>query len=331
MTEHFPITVNSISALAEHGIDRFCMAVGIFDGVHGGHRHLLRRLSDMAEKLHAAPVVLTFSPHPKVIVDPDHAPTLLLSAEEKAARLASCGVKAIVTIPFTAELAAMSAEDFFDHILKDSPAKLCGFCVGRRFHCGAKGHGTIDVLAAYGEKHGIHFESEPELVLNDEIVSASSIRQAIASGDLEKAKQYLQKDVTLYGTVVSGFGIAGTKLEHPTANIELKYGVLPPCGVYAAFTVIDGIRHATALQIGKAPTFLTDGPVRIEAHLLDFKGNLYDRNVAVEVMGFIRTERKFPDPQALMQQICKDVEMIRNILKGGNFKSTSKNDLKEDC
>ena len=94
MTEHFPITVNSISALAEHGIDRFCMAVGIFDGVHGGHRHLLRRLSDMAEKLHAAPVVLTFFPHPKVIVDPDHAPTLLLSAEEKAARLASCGVKA---------------------------------------------------------------------------------------------------------------------------------------------------------------------------------------------------------------------------------------------
>lgn len=316
MTEQLPITVNSISALAEHGILRFCMAVGIFDGVHDGHRHLLHRLSKMAEELKAAPVVLTFSPHPKVIVDPAHAPTLLLSAEEKAARLAACGVRAVVTIPFTAELAAMTAEDFFDHILNDSPAKLCGFCVGRRFHCGAKGKGTIDVLAAYGEKHGIHFESEPELVLNNEIVSASSIRQAIATGDLEKARLYLKNEVTLYGTVISGFGIAGTKLEHPTANIELKHGVLPPCGVYAAFTVIDGVRHATALQIGKAPTFLTDGPVRIEAHLLDFKGDLYDRDVAVEVMGFIRSERKFPDPESLMKQIFKDVEEIRNILKG---------------
>ena len=317
MTEHTSIiTVNSIPALADHGITRFCMAVGIFDGVHEGHRHLLRRLSNMAEKMEAEPVVLTFSPHPKVVVDPKHAPILMLPPEEKAARLASCGVKAVVTLHFTPELAAMTADDFFDSILADSPAKLCGFCVGNRFHCGAKGQGTTEVLAAYGKRHGIHFESEPEYVLNDEIVSASSIRRAIAAGDLEKAQTYLSDEVTLYGTVISGFGIAGTKLEHPTANIELNYGVLPPCGVYAAFTIVDGQRHATALQIGKAPTFLNNGPVRIEAHLLDFKGNLYDHNVAVQIIDFIRPEQKFPNPEALMKQICTDVEKIRTILKG---------------
>ena len=317
MTEQISILkTTSIPALAEHGITRFCMAVGIFDGVHQGHRHLLCRLRKMAERMDAVPVVLTFSPHPKVIVDPEHAPTLMLSPEEKAARLAACGVKAIVTLPFTPELAAMTAEDFFDYILQESPAELCGFCVGKRFHCGAKGHGTTDVLAAYGKAHGIHFGSEPVYVLNGEIVSASSIRQAIAAGDFAKARAFLGDDVMFYGTVVSGFGIAGTKLEHPTANIELEYGVLPPCGVYAAFTIIDGKRHATALQIGKAPTFLNNGPVRIEAHLLDFKGNLYDRNVAVHVVEFIRPEKKFPNPEALMKQICSDVENIRMVLKG---------------
>lgn len=315
MTDNI-IETETLEALAGSGITEVCIALGIFDGVHAGHRHLLKRLTDMSSEMGCTPVVVTFSPHPKVIVDPEHAPVMLLSPSEKAHRLAECGVKAVVTIPFTRELSSMTAEEFLDSVIMTGRTKVKGLCVGRRFHCGRGGKGTVDILSRYAGEHGITFAWEEEYCIEGETVSSSAIRTAAGQGDLDKVLRFLGKPLTLCGKVESGFGIAGTKLEHPTANVITEYGVLPPCGVYAAYTKADNAWHETALQIGKAPTFLENGTVRVEAHLLDYTGNLYGKEITIRIMEKIRDEQKFSSAEALTEQIIKDVKAIRNILKG---------------
>ena len=321
MSEHECSAVSNPEELVRAGIGRFCAAVGVFDGVHLGHRSVLARLGTMARVCSCEPVVITFSPHPKAVLDPGNAPRLLIPSEVKRELLRRCGVRAVLTLPFTRELASKFAEEFLEDVLSRSGGHLRGLCVGRRFRCGRGGEGTSDRLAAFAQAHGLVFDPVPEVRMDGETVSSSSIRQAMRCGDLEKVRRYQGRPAALYGTVERGFGIAGPELAAPTANLRTEYGILPPNGVYAAKAEADGKHYEAAVNIGTAPTYAApDGgqpEVRVEVHLLDFRGDLYGRRLSVELYRKIREERKFETPDLLKEQIARDTAEIRVILKEG--------------
>ena len=264
------------------------------------------------------------SPHPKSVIDPANAPRLLIPPEKKRELLSCCGIRAVLTIPFTREFAQLSAEEFLGDILVRSKGCLCGLCVGRRFRCGRAGNGTVDRLAEFAKDHGMKFEPVSEVRLDGELVSSSAIRLAAAAGDLEKVRICQGRPAALYGTVVRGFGVAGTELGTPTANLLTEYGVLPPNGVYAGRAVVEGKRFSAAVNIGTAPTYegtaTASKSVRVEVHLLDFYGDLYGRQMGLELFQRVREERRFETPVLLKEQIARDTAAIRTILKEGEEK-----------
>lgn len=321
MSESECLAVSTPEELLGGGIGRFCAAIGIFDGVHLGHRSVLEHLDAMSRSEGCGSVAITFSPHPKSVLDPANAPRLLVPPEEKRELLRRCGIRAVMTIAFTRELASLSAEEFLEDILARSRGCLRGLCVGRRFRCGRDGGGTVERLAGFAKDHGLKFEPVPEVRIGDEPVSSSAIRLAAGSGDLEKVRRYQGRPAALYGTVGRGFGVAGPELGAPTANLQTEYGVLPPNGVYAGAAVTEGKRYAAAVNIGTAPTYegtaTASKGVRVEVHLLDFHGDLYDRKMRLELFRKIREERRFETPALLKEQIARDTASIRTILKEG--------------
>jgi len=321
MSENECLAVSTPEELPGGGIGHFCAAIGIFDGVHLGHRSVLKHLSEMSRSIGGESVAITFWPHPKSVLDPSNSPRLLIPPEEKRELLRCCGIRAVLTIPFTRELASLSAEEFLADILARSRGCLRGLCVGRRFRCGREGSGTADRLAGFAKENGLMFEPVSEVRINGELVSSSAIRLAAASGDLEKVRICQGRPAALYGTVVRGFGVAGTELSAPTANLQTEYGVLPPDGVYAGAAVTEGKRFAAAVNIGTAPTYegtpMASKGVRVEVHLLDFHGDLYGRRMKLELFRKIREERRFETPALLKEQIARDTAAIRTILKEG--------------
>lgn len=321
MSESECLAVSAPEELSDAGIGRFCAAIGIFDGVHQGHRSVLAHLTAMSHSVDCESVAITFSPHPKLVLDPANAPRLLIPPEEKRELLRQCGIRAVLTIPFTRELASLSAEEFLEGIRVRSRGRLCGLCVGRRFRCGREGRGTSDRLAEFAEKNDLKFEPVSEVRIDGELVSSSAIRLAAAAGDLEKVRLFQGRPDTLYGTVGRGFGLAGTELGAPTANLLTEFGVLPPNGVYAGMAVTEGRRFAAAVNIGTAPTYAgtptASKDVRVEVHLLDFHGDLYGRRMSLELFRRLRDERRFESPALLKEQIARDTAAIRTILKEG--------------
>lgn len=321
MSESECLAVSTPEELLGAGIGRFCAAIGIFDGVHLGHRSVLEHLGEMSHSGSCESVAITFSPHPKSVLDPANAPRLLVPPEEKRELLRRCGIRAVLTIPFTRKLASLSAEDFLGDILIRSRGCLCGLCVGKRFRCGREGGGTSDRLAEFAKRKGLKFEPVSEVRIDGELVSSSAIRLAAASGDLEKVRRYQGRPAALYGTVGRGFGVAGKELGAPTANLLTEYGVLPPDGVYAGMAVLEGKRFPSAVNIGTAPTYegtaMESKEVRVEVHLLDFRGDLYGKHMSLELFRRIRDERRFETPALLKEQIVRDTAAIRTILKEG--------------
>lgn len=321
MTEEKTIQTSAIDALKHHGIHRISVAIGVFDGVHAGHRKLLDELMKIADSTDSVPVAVTFSPHPRQVLQPESAPALLLPTEEKLNRLTECGVKAVVTIPFTTDFATKSPEAFIADCLESDGIELCGVCVGKKWRFGAHGAGDTDLLARIARDRGFVFVPVEEVVLDDETVSSSSIRKAAAAGDLEKATRFLCRPYAIYGTVVHGQGVAGKKLDAPTANLKIDYGVLPPAGVYAASVIFpdDGnSRHPAVVNIGSAPTFDSYGVrdlLRVEAHLLEGGFDLYEKQIVLEPVQFIRPEQKFESIDALKVQIVRDITETKNILQ----------------
>ena len=321
MSESECLAVSAPEELLQGGICRFCAAIGIFDGVHLGHRSVLEHLVAMSRSTDCESVAITFSPHPKSVLHPANSPRLLVPPEEKRELLRRCGIRAVLTIPFTRDFAQLTAEEFLADILARSRGGLCGLCVGRRFRCGRDGLGTSECLAGFAKEHAIKFEPVAEVRINGELVSSSAIRLAAASGELEKVRLYQGRPAALYGTVGHGFGVAGRSLGAPTANLLTEYGVLPPNGVYAGMAVMEGNRLPAAVNIGTAPTFAgtptASNGVRVEVHLLDYHGDLYGRRMCLELFQKIREEHRFETPALLKEQIARDTAAIRTILKEG--------------
>jgi riboflavin kinase/FMN adenylyltransferase len=271
------------------------VAVGTFDGVHRGHREVIA----------GSDSVLTFEPHPVTVVAPQHTPKLLTTLEVKAELIASLGVQELIVIPFDAEFAARSAYDFIDGVLVGALGAT-QVAIGENFRFGHKAKGDPRLLAA-DERFAtiVH----PLLEVDGEIVSSSHIRGLVLAGEVAQASHFLGAPFQLRGEVTHG-DERGRELGFPTANLVPEEDlVCPGHGVYACLA--DG--RPAAVSIGVRPTFKTGRGELIEAYILDFAGDLYGAELRLEFLERLRGERRFDTPEALVEQMHRDVERTREI------------------
>lgn len=293
---------------------RTAVTVGFFDGVHRGHQAVLRRTVQVAAERGLVPVAVTFDRHPREIVSPGQAPRLLTTLERKAALIAEAGVEALLVLPFTEELSRWPPEDFVARILA-SGLDAGHVVVGSNFTFGHKAKGTLAVLEDLGGVHGFSVQGLGLLLIDGRPVSSSSIREALARGDLEWPRTALGRRYVVDGVVTSGAG-RGAALGFPTANLEVAPTMLLPAeGVYAGRATVEGRELAAAVNVGTNPTFGGE-PLHVEAFLLDFEGNVRSRPLAVEFWFRLRDEVRFDSPGALAEQIARDVERTRALVHG---------------
>jgi riboflavin kinase/FMN adenylyltransferase len=280
------------------------VAVGTFDGVHLGHREVIA----------GADTVLTFDPHPVSVVAPQHASKLLTTFERKAELISGLGVEELVVIPFDADFAKRSAQEFIDDVLVGTLGAT-QVSIGENFRFGHRAQGAPALLLADGRFATV---VHPLLEIDGEIVSSSHIRGLVLAGDLAEANRLLGSTFELTGEVVHG-DERGRELGFPTANLVPDEAlVCPGHGVYACLSYPDPANsRAAAVSIGVRPTFDTGRAELIEAFILDFDGDLYGRQLRLQFLARLRGERRFGDPGALVEQMHRDVERTREITAAG--------------
>ena len=312
------ICCDAPAKLADYGVRDVVFAIGTFDGLHRGHLAVVRTMLEESRRLNAAPAVLTFHPHPRAVLTPDNPPPLLMSRERKLSILASLGVRAVVSLPFTKEFAALSPEDFLSRCLLSGPVRVRGVCAGSMWRFGARGAGDVAFLKKRADELGFVCRAVPEIRDGDGVVSSTKIREALASGDVAFAARCLGRRPAVSGVVVGGYGVAGSTLHCATANLDVRCGMLPANGVYAAFAVVGNERFPAVVNIGVAPTFESygnGGQVRVEAHLMtDGAPDLYGKEMALGFAARIRDERKFSSPEELAAHIQEDIRIARAAL-----------------
>ncbi len=294
-----------ITPLPEAGRRPRRVAVGTFDGVHRGHREVIA----------GSDTVLTFEPHPVRVVSPDAAPKLLTRPDRKAELIAGLGVEELVVIPFDREFAGRGAQDFVDRILVDA-LQATRVSVGENFRFGHKAQGDADMLRA-----DPRFETrvQPLIEVGDEIVSSSHIRGLVMGGHVEEATPLLADHFQVRGEVAHG-DKRGRELGYPTANLvpDPRY-VTPGHGVYACRAGVIGpdaeAWWTAAVNVGIRPQFNTGRGELIEAYLLDFEGDLYGQELRIEFHRRLRGERRFASVDALLEQMARDVEDARRLLR----------------
>lgn len=303
-----------------HGLDAVprlpgcVLTMGTFDGVHAGHAAVMaetvRRAGQGAEARPSA--VLTYDPHPRAVLF-GQGPPLLTTLAEKTSAIAHQHVEHLVVVPFTKELAAWSAERFVDEVLVQRLG-AGEVVLGHDHRFGAYGRGDAALLRTLGAARGFSVDEVPPLEVGGRVVSSSAIRALLAAGDVSEAATLLGRRFTLSGTVVRGDQI-GRTLGYPTANLAPDAGKLVPGhGVYALrVQTEDGAWHGGLASLGVRPTF--DGQdVRVEAHLLDFSGDLYGQRLTLEFVRFLRPEQRFDGVDALVRQMDEDAVIGRQVL-----------------
>lgn len=288
-------------------VKKAVIALGVFDGVHPGHRQVVANARKLAGELGAVPGAVTFVPHPRQILGHEQDFQLLLPEALRCEALLNAGAEFVGRINFSREIANWDAEKFLCALRDCGLFELSGICVGSNWRFGRNGCGNKAVLTGFCAENNIAFIPVDEIKDDEGIISSTRLRRMIAQGELEKYREIAGKYPLLAGKVVTGMHIAGKELAAPTANLELHYGVPVPHGVYAGCSTVDGQCYKAVLNIGPAPTYDVT-QTRIEIHLLGFKGDLYDREIAVTVIKKLRDIRKFASPQELKQQIARDME-----------------------
>jgi riboflavin kinase/FMN adenylyltransferase len=300
---------------------RAVITIGAYDGVHLGHLAVIDQVRRRAEALGALSTVVTFDRHPATVVRPESAPRLLTSPERKLELLGETGIDACVIVTFDERQAAESPESFVDRVLVSCLATQA-IVVGEDFHFGRHRDGNVDLLRKLGAESG--FEVDPvQLVARldgvDEPVSSTAIRRALAGGDVGRANAMLGHLYEARGKVVTG-DQRGRLLGFPTANVEVSNALcLPADGVYAGwYERPNGDVHPCAINLGRRPTFYEHADSSLlEAHLLDFDGDLYGEAAKVRFARFLRSERKFDGVDALIAQLAVDIEHTREALQAG--------------
>ena len=287
---------------------------GTFDGVHLGHQKILRRLQELATRKQGETVLLTYWPHPRLILQPeDKSLRLLTTLSEKVKLLEEMGVDHLIILPFTKELSQMSSEEFIRDILVDK-IQTKTLVIGYDHKFGKNREGSFEYLQSHSHLFGFAIEEISRQDVDDLGVSSTKIRTALTQGDIATANKYLGRPYDLSGQVVKGQQI-GRSLGFPTANIQIAedYKLLPRDGAYAVHAEVNSIRYKAILNIGDRPT--VDGQKKtIEAHLIDFEGDLYGQELRVYFQEFLREEKKFESLDALKNQLVVDRERAIFIL-----------------
>ena len=287
---------------------------GTFDGVHLGHQKILGRLKELAERKQGETVLLTYWPHPRLILQPeDNSLRLLTTLTEKVKLLEELGVDHLIILPFTKELSQMSSEEFIREILVEK-IQTKTLVIGYDHKFGKNREGSFEYLQSHSHLFGFDMEEISRQDVDDLAVSSTKIRTALAQGDISTASKYLGRPYFLSGQVVKGQQI-GRSIGFPTANIHVvdNYKLLPRDGAYAVYAEVGANRCKAILNIGDRPT--VDGKKKtIEAHLIDFDGDVYGQELSIHFQEFLREEEKFENLDALKNQLVIDRERAIFIL-----------------
>jgi riboflavin kinase/FMN adenylyltransferase len=287
------------------------LTIGVFDGVHLGHKHLLAKLVERARQRNLLSGVVTFDPHPQRVLSPETRLPFLTGLEQRKALLKNEGVKAVIVLPFSRELAQLSAGEFIK-LLKDY-LSLKELVIGPDFTLGRNREGNAGNLRKLGEDMDFTVTVVPPVTINGETVSSTAIREALAGGDLERVRSLIGRPFSLHGKVVRGEG-RGAKLDYPTANLEIEpEQALPAEGVYASWAYIADRAYKSVTNIGRRPTF-GGGKSVVEVYILGYRGNLYGEELKIDIMERLRAEEQFDSVEALRKQITEDVARSRAIL-----------------
>ena len=293
-----------------NGPRKVCVAIGVFDGVHLGHQQIIRQTVADAQQHDAVAMVVTFDRHPSAIVAPDKIPPQIFSRSQKLRAIEALGADALLEIPFDKRFSEKTGEVFIRELTRDL-GKIFSICVGADFVFGQKRSGNVALLKKLGAELNFQVHGHAAVALDGELVSSTRIREAIRTGNLDAASQMLGRTYAICGRVGSGDKI-GHQLGFPTANLEATGLVLPPNGFYAGGTKLKGQWYRAAVNIGVRPTIATGQPsLRIEAHLLDFNGELYGTELELEFDRKLREELKFASVAELVAQIARDVAAVR--------------------
>ena len=296
------------------------VTIGNFDGVHVGHREIFKKIVREAEETHKKSVVITFDPHPQKVMHPERRPFFLLTPlQEKLDLIRSCGVDAVILIPFSTEFAEITAGEFVEDILWKS-LHLSKLLVGYDYVFGKGKGGDTAFLKTSGERLGFQVEEIGVVKTDGMITSSTNIRLSILAGNVGLASEMLGRPYSVSGIVVKGYR-RGTNMGYPTANIKSEK-VIPATGVYAIIAELEGRRHQGVINIGNNPTFGNE-ETSAEVHLLDFEGDIYGKDVTILFIERLRDERRFPNPPELVRQIKRDIEKARKILSSHSANMTS--------
>ena len=304
-------TLRSVSELSRLQ-DPLFLAIGVFDGVHLGHKAVISTSAEHARAVNGTPVVVTFDPHPEKILRPDKAPHLLTATPHKIALIRALGVRHLLIISFDKHFAATEPEDFVQQLVQHSKL-LREICVGHEWSFGRNRRGNLQLLEKLGAEFDFNVVGIPPVTVNGEIVSSTKVRRAIEAGDLKKAASMLGREYTILGTVVHGDDL-GKKIGFPTANLSAHSEQFPPNGVYFAEASLDGVVYPGVVNLGYRPTISSERSDRIlEVYLLDFNRNVYGKDLELRFIRYLRPEKKFENLDALVRQIESDVHQAREL------------------
>jgi len=299
----------------EHGV----LTIGNFDGLHVGHRSIMRTVIERARSVRGEAAVFTFDPHPRKLLYPDRAPRLLTTLDQKLELLDEIGVDVVIAEPFTRALATLPAERFVREVIFErlEPVEVY---VGYDFRYGKDRTGSMRTLTELGPHLGFAVTIIPEVTVGSRDVNSTRIRELLGEGKVEEAGELLARPYRIRGVVVKG-DRRGAGIGFPTINLAPENEILPARGVYAGHVrFLDdgepsrGSLHRTVTNVGRRPTFKQDDAIVAEAHLLEFDAQVYGRRVELSFEHHLRAERRFPGLEALRTQIAADVESARKLL-----------------
>ena len=294
------------------------ISIGNFDGVHEGHKNLITQMKTLGKTIFHSPapiVAITFYPHPLLILKPGINLSFLSTLEQKKKLLQAAGADFVAVLKTDDGLLELQAEEFFEKIIFET-FKAQGIVEGPDFHFGKNRTGNIDLLKELCITRNILGTIATPFMVDNEVVSSSRVRKAIQTGDMLQAKKLLGRAYSIEGKVVSG-AKRGRTIGFPTANLENIQTLLPMNGVYAALCNIGNKTFATAVNIGPNPTF-SELSQKVEAHLLDFEGDLYDHTIEINFLEKIRNVKTFADKNALVQQLELDIQQTRHLVFADN-------------
>jgi riboflavin kinase / FMN adenylyltransferase len=285
---------------------KVCLAIGFFDGVHLGHQQVIRQTLTDARQHEAIALVITFDRHPNAVVAPSRVPPLIYSLPQKLRAIEALGADTVLLIRFDKAFSEQTGEAFVRGLACEL-GHIQSLCVGANFVFGHKRGGNVELLKKLGAELNFAMHGMAAVSLDGQAVSSTRIRAAIRAGDLDSVSQMLGRAYSVAGTVVRGDGL-GQQLGFPTANLDTAGLALPPHGVYAVHAETGGRTCRAVLNIGQRPTLQSPNPqLRVEAHLIDFAGDLYGQEVEVVFVEKLRAEKKFGSLGELRHQIAQDI------------------------